>query len=284
DAGARSLATAISGLKKIQDMSLSLEMCDLGEEGAFSLLEALRAASPASTQLYLGESDIGKGAFALGRALRAGEVKGEVAHPVVEFLVKLPDKRLKELEEARKLALDLSSEAFEKFFAPLCRALPELPKLRGLFLWLDSHGGLFGDDGARDLAAGLGQQTELERLTLNLAWDNLGKEGAKAVASALARLTELKELKLNLDANKLGAAGATAVVESLRDLPQLTKLEVNLERNNLGNKEKEKLRAISDALPVRRKDIRLCLSLGALVVGFLPSASDLAPKKAEVTL
>ena len=30
DAGARSLATAISGLKKIQDMSLSLEMCDLG--------------------------------------------------------------------------------------------------------------------------------------------------------------------------------------------------------------------------------------------------------------
>ncbi|CAE7568361.1 NLRC3, partial [Symbiodinium necroappetens] len=317
------------------------------------------------------------------------------------------DKKRKELEEAQELRLNLQGfglglreatqaqaqgptrraapphrgdEEFFKLFAPLCRALPELPKLPVLSLWLGEHGSRFGsglggpfrsarsgeeetlsslplagDDEARDLAAGLGQQTELERLTLELWQNSLGRgpqlraprsafwissllaaashlgvgpagvseswihaaaflrfpppisfpfavprdEGAKAVASALARLTELKELGLYLAWNKIGSgdrslgslfsvkpipmpkfeetgdAGATAVVESLRELPQLTEVGVYLEKNDLGNEEQKKLRATFDALPVR-------LSLGALVVAFVPSASDLAPKKAEV--
>ncbi|CAE7685906.1 NOD2 [Symbiodinium sp. CCMP2592] len=162
DAGAKTLAAAVSSVKKMEEVSLNLEMCDLGEEGLLSLLEAghnslcassrppkpllpvecrclwdsfvflilmlsgvpqaLRATSPASTQLDLGESDIGKkGVFALARALRSGEagpsealqkrdpdivssvphffslfcvpvcnqVKGRVTHPVVEFLAEL---------------------------------------------------------------------------------------------------------------------------------------------------------------------------------------------------
>ncbi|CAE7868807.1 Nlrc3 [Symbiodinium necroappetens] len=61
-------------------------------------------------------------------------------------------------------------EQFEKLFAPLCRALPEL-KLRGLGLGLCEQYREFGADEARALATGLGQQTELERLTLYL-WNN----------------------------------------------------------------------------------------------------------------
>ncbi|CAE7902231.1 Nlrc3, partial [Symbiodinium necroappetens] len=56
-------------------------------------------------------------------------------------------------------------------FARLCRALPELPKLRVLDLELDGHGSI---DKARVLAAGLGQQKELERLKLSLYRNSLG--------------------------------------------------------------------------------------------------------------
>ncbi|CAE7907550.1 Nlrc3, partial [Symbiodinium necroappetens] len=85
-------------------------------------------------------------------------------------------------EEFRKLfatGRGDGKEKFEKLFAPLCRALPELPTLRELLLWLGAHGGEFGPgpgaDEARALAAGLGQQKELERLMLALSGNSLGR-------------------------------------------------------------------------------------------------------------
>ena len=128
----------------------------------------------------------------------------------------MQDRTLQELEEAQKLELRLSGRGlssreapgqaptglrgenkakFPEFFAPLCRALPELPKLRELVLYLydngigqgpggpfrSARGGerilllpLAGADGAQALAAGLGQQKELERLTLHLQYNSLG--------------------------------------------------------------------------------------------------------------
>ncbi|CAE7201846.1 Nlrc3, partial [Symbiodinium sp. KB8] len=268
---------------------LSLAGSKIGEKGAFALLEALQI-SGVERRLDLTSCDLGKADVALARALRTGQVKATtVTHPALEFLCMLQEKTFKEFEEVQKLQLDLSyhGEKFRKFFEPLCRALPELAKLRELVLDLGGHRSDFGDDKARALAAGLGQQKELERLALDLRWDSLGEEGGKAVASALARLMELKELQLILLENKiggagaaavaeslrnlrqltkvtvwlgenaLGAAGATAVVESLRELPQLTQVKVDLVRNNLGKEEKEKLRVTFDALPVRQKDILL---------------------------
>ncbi|CAE7201249.1 Nlrc3 [Symbiodinium microadriaticum] len=293
--GIMALAEAIKQNRTLKQLSLA--ETTIPEEGAFALLEALQI-SGVERRLDLtgcgwGDwGDLGKAHVALARALRTGQVKGTVTHPAVEFLSKLQDQKLKKLEEAQKLELDLfgglyGDEKLRKFFEPLCRALPELPKLRVLDLGLGRHGFRFGDDGARALAVGLGQQKELGRLTLDLLCNSLGEEGAKAVASALARLTELKELELYLQYNQigdagaaamaeslrnlrqlrkvdvrlannaLGDAGATAVVESLRQLPQLTELKVHLRGNKLGKEAKEKLRATFDALPVREKRIDL---------------------------
>ncbi|CAE7760685.1 Nlrc5, partial [Symbiodinium sp. CCMP2456] len=236
-------------LLRLREVELGLADLELGEEGALSLLEALRATRPAATQLDLGDCDIGKGAVALARA----EVRGHVAHPVVEFLVKLEDDEFKELEEERRLELDLTGPGlgsrhgvglalgsrlnlygsderwFRRLFEPLCRALQAqlLPQLRELLLGLGDLGDAFGDDQARALAPGLQQQKELQRLVLDLYRTSLGD------------------------------AGATAVVESVRQLPQLTKLTVDLENNKLSEKEQKKLRAAFHALPVAEKRIRL---------------------------
>ncbi|CAE7685958.1 NLRC3 [Symbiodinium sp. CCMP2592] len=290
DAGAKALATAVSSLKKIQDVSLNLEMCDIGEEGLLSLLEALRATSPASTQLDLGESDIGKkGVFALARALRSGEVKGRVTHPVVEFLAELEDEKLTELEEAQMLELFLyghsrgGAERYPRLFGPLCRALPKLPEpLRELKLDLGGRGDgdAFGAAGARALAAGLRHRKELQTLTLGLRENYIGDQGTEALASALRELTELKtlhlvlfsnnigpvgaaavaeslralrqlkKLSIGLESNAFGDAGATALVESFSELPQLTQLYVNLQSNGLSEEVQQKLRAAFDSLPM----------------------------------
>ncbi|CAE7734404.1 Nlrc3, partial [Symbiodinium necroappetens] len=127
------------------------------------------------------------------------------------------DYTLTELEEAQKLELVLNGRGlsfreapgpgphhacahrgdgeFRKLFEPLCRALPELAKLRELSLdlsWSDigpRPGGLFGvrgagrilllalagDGEARALAAGLGQRKGLERLELNLDANSMGR-------------------------------------------------------------------------------------------------------------
>ncbi|CAE7876753.1 Nlrc3, partial [Symbiodinium necroappetens] len=198
-AGVKALAEAMKENRTLKQLSLS--RATIAEEGAFALLEALQK-SEVERRLDLTGCDLGNAHVALARALRTGQVqvKGTITHPAVEFLRRLEDEELEELEEKQRLVLDIHrEEAFRKFFAPLCRALPEL-KLRELGLGLNHHGSA---DGARDLAAGLGQQTELERLTLKLRYNSLGHEGAKAVASALARLTELMELTLDLNKNEI---------------------------------------------------------------------------------
>ncbi|CAE7293652.1 NLRC3, partial [Symbiodinium microadriaticum] len=231
------LAEAIKQNRTLKQLSLA--GTTIREEGAFALLEALQI-SGVERRLDLTGcdwGDLGKAHVALARALKTGQVKGTLTHPALEFLCMLEDRTLKELEEAQKLELRLNreiigpgynNEAFRKLFAPLCRALPELPKLRELVLRLGGHESGFGDDEAEALAAGLGRQKELERLTLRLQNNCLGEEGGKAVASALARLTELTELELYLQYNQIGDAGAAAVAESLRNLRQLTKVDVRL--------------------------------------------------------
>ena len=69
------------------------------------------------------------------------------------------DTTLKELEEAQKLGLVLRGdhEKFRKLFAPLCRALPELPKLRVLVLDLGAHFSRFGPG-----PSGLSERAERE--------------------------------------------------------------------------------------------------------------------------
>ncbi|CAE7944523.1 NLRC3, partial [Symbiodinium sp. KB8] len=282
--GIIALAEAIKQNRTLKQLSLAGSK--VGEEGAFALLEALRT-SGVERRLDLtgcgwGDwGDLGKAQVALARALRTGQVqvKGTVTHPALEFSCML-EARVLSLKRGKFFITSGKEAPFRRLFAPLCRALPELPKLRVLYLGL-------GADQARALAAGLGQQKELERLELNLNGNSLGEEGAKAVASALARLTELKELSLGLvknqigdagaaavaeslrnlrqltklsvglSGNALGAAGATAVVESLRELPQLTEVVVGLRDNELGEEEKEKFRATFDALPVREKGLGL---------------------------
>ncbi|CAE7896903.1 NLRC3, partial [Symbiodinium necroappetens] len=175
---------------------LSLAGSKIGEERAFALLEALRI-SGVERRLDLTGCDLGKTHVALARAFRTGQVT--VTHPALEFLCMLQDETLKELEEGQEMAMNINGrgrglrypggsgdvEEFQKLFAPLCRALPELPKLRVLVLLLYGHESA---DGARALAAGLGQQTELERLTLNLRWNSLGR-GPQLRAPRFAFLT-----------------------------------------------------------------------------------------------
>ncbi|CAE7219579.1 NLRC3, partial [Symbiodinium necroappetens] len=196
-------------------IELNLSHAGLSIDGIIALAEAImqnRTLKQLSLrQLDLTGCDLGKAAVVLARALRTGQVKGTVTHPAVKFLCMLEDETFKELEEAQKLELDLfgrglgsgrppgqapsnrralphrGDEAFRKLFAPLCRALPEL-KLRELDLDLGAHHRHFGDDEARDLAAGLGQQTELERLTLVLSINSLGR-GAQLRVPRSAFLT-----------------------------------------------------------------------------------------------
>ncbi|CAE7257606.1 Nod1, partial [Symbiodinium necroappetens] len=137
-----------------------------------------------------------------------------------------------------------------------------------------------GDEGGKAVASALARLTELKELRLYLSDNQMGDAGAAAVAESLRNLQQLTVLTVDLNESALGAADATAVVESLRELPLLTELLVEMQDNALGEEEKEKLRATFDALPVRQKR----LSLGALLVAFLPSASDLSAKKAEVAL
>jgi len=290
------MVIALAKKRTLERLNIAGAKFEIAEDCAFALLEALRVRRvKAQLQLDLTGSDLGKAAVALAKAVRAGEVKGTVTHPVVEFLVLLQDGKFKELEEAQKLELNLhngcrsreSQERFRELFPePLCRTLPKLP-LRELRLDLSSHGNAFGDDGARALAAGLQHQKELQRLRLGLSVNRIGDEGAKALASALRELTELKELTLilydnhigdagatavagslralrqlaaltiDLDKNAVGDAGATSVVESLGELQQLAKLFVELQNNQLGEEEWKKLLPAFDALPVANKQIQL---------------------------
>ncbi|CAE7751307.1 NLRC3 [Symbiodinium necroappetens] len=202
------LAEAIKQNRTLKQLSLAGN--NIGEELAFTLLEVLQTSGVERLDLTgCGWGDLGTADMALARAVRTGQVTN-VTHPAVEFLCMLEDEKLKELEEAQKLVLDLDGRGLSSREAP-------------------------GDDGAGALAAGFGQQKELERLTLNLHYNSLGEEGGKAVASALARLTELKELTLGLNSSKIRDAGAAAVAESLRNLRQLTKLNVGLYTNELGD-------------------------------------------------
>ncbi|OLQ07755.1 Protein NLRC5 [Symbiodinium microadriaticum] len=180
--------------------------------------------------------------------------------------------RLTELKE-----LTLSMEPGEKIGDAGAAAVAEsLRNLRQLTdLRVDLRSNAFGEEGAKAVASALARLTELKELSLGLVKNQIGDAGAAAVAESLRNLRQLTVLKVYLRSNALGDAGATAVVESLRELPQLTEVVVQLENNDLGKEEKEKLRAIFAALPVRQKG----LSLGALAVGFLPSAADLPPKK-----
>ncbi|CAE7833738.1 Nlrc3 [Symbiodinium sp. CCMP2592] len=258
--GIIALAEAVKQNRALKQLSVEGAKLEIAEEGAFVLAEALRVSG---VQLDLTGSDLGNGvAVALARALRAGQVKGTVTHPVVEFLRMLEDRKFKKLEEAQELSLNLnrSSEKFDQHFHPLCRALPKLPPLRELELLLHGHHDAFGDDEARALAAGLGEQKELQRLQLELYGNSVGDEGAKALASALCELTKLEQLALALFNTKIGPAGAMAVVQSLREL-RLTDLHLDLEdktrRPGQGEEEKEKVWAAFDGLAVRRKHLVL---------------------------
>eukprot|EP00439_Symbiodinium_sp_Y106_P045708 s1153_g5.t2 len=232
--GISALAEAIAQMWTLK--RLSLGGTKIVEDGAFALLEALRVSQ---LQLDLTDSDLGKAAVALARAVRAGQVKGTVTHPAVEFLVELEDEQLKELQEAQKLELDLGPGA-ERFEELLFRALPKLsPPLRELVLDLNFQGDAFGPgpggaDGARALAAGLQHQRELQQLRLGLAANSIGDEGAKALASALRELTKLKKLELNLYDNHIGDEGVKALASALRELTKLKKLELNLYDNHIG--------------------------------------------------
>ncbi|CAE7482622.1 NLRC3, partial [Symbiodinium microadriaticum] len=266
--GIIALAEAIKENRTLKQLSLAGSK--IGEEGAFALLEALRI-SGVERRLDLRGCDWGdlgkaKVKVALARALRTGQVKGTITHPAVEFLSKLEDAQLRQVEEAQKLELDLDGDVakFRELFALLCRALPELPKLRGLVLLHGFHGSRFGDDKARALAAGLGQQKELERLVLGLSGNSLCREGAKAVTSALALLTELKELRLHLSGNRIGDAVAAAVADSLHKLRQLTKVRVGLRNNALGE---EGGKAVASALALLTELKELSLHLGENRIG-----------------
>ncbi|CAE7580949.1 Nlrc3 [Symbiodinium sp. CCMP2456] len=237
-AGVKALAEGVKQNRTLKQLSLTGANLQIAEEGAFALLEALRMSGvEAQLQLSLND-DSGEAAVAMARALRTGQVRGHVAHSVVEFLVELEDDEFKQLEEERKLRLDLKGrERFQRLFEPLCRALRAKLPLRELLLGLRLSGhGASGprraffaqsNDEARGLATGLQQQKELERL-----W-------------------------LDLRSNSLGQAGATAVLEGVRQLPQLTKLWVDLRNNKLSEEEKKKLQATFDALPAAEKGIRL---------------------------
>ncbi|CAE7833758.1 Nlrc5 [Symbiodinium sp. CCMP2592] len=198
------LARAFSGLKKLQNLSLNLEMCGLGEECALSLLEALRATHPAASQLDLGDNDIGKGAVALARALRSGEVSCHVTHPVVEMLLREEFKD----EEAGKLELNLRSK---QDFGSLCQALPLL-RLWEVELHFADLG--LGDQSARTLATSLSSQSYVRKLSLNLSGSQLGEGGVVSLLEAL-RATRPASVQLNLGDTDIGQ-GAVALAGALR--------------------------------------------------------------------
>ncbi|CAE7685852.1 Nlrc3 [Symbiodinium sp. CCMP2592] len=253
--GVSALAEAITQNRTLKRLSIGANL-EIAEECAFALLEAgilnllptysLRASAlrvsgvEAQLQLDLKDSDSGKAAVALARALRTGQVKGTVTHPAMEFLCMLEDFEFEKLEEApQKFFLDLNhlshgAESFRRLFGPLCRALPKLPEpLRELEL--DLH----GTEGAGALASAIGVLENLQKLSVNLKNNKiclgprLCDAGAKALATAVSSLKELQDVSLNLEMCDMGTEGAGALASAIGVLENLQKLSVNLKNNKI---------------------------------------------------
>ncbi|CAE6963275.1 Nlrp4a [Symbiodinium sp. CCMP2592] len=116
--GVGALAEAIKQTPMQKKLSLAGEK--LAEEDSFALLEALRVSG---VQLDLADSDLSDAAMAMARAVRTSQVKGQVTHPVVDFLVELEDEKFKDLEEKQTLVVG----SFQELLEPLHQTLTGLP-------------------------------------------------------------------------------------------------------------------------------------------------------------